>query len=361
MANSENPPGSEREVASVLREHLESYAICCRPVGSSERPNLIFSTTDDYAGRLVLHGHMDTVPAGDLECWEYDPFAAQLEGNRLYGRGACDMKGPLAALAETMILYSEENHAEPLLMLATSDEETTCGGAEEVVKSGLLENVIFGVCAEPTSLNVLIGEKGLLWLQLSVKGKSAHGSTPELGENAIELCMTALKTLMHWQYPFEWNELLGKPTLNLGKINGGSKINIVPEDCEAEIDMRLVGGQDPQGILDEMSSLLTQQGLEEKVHMEAIRTKPTVLTPKDAEIVTATLDAVESVMGIRPLLGAASFGTDCSVLQPKAGIMNVICGPGSIEMAHQSNECIDIDQLFKSIDIYEAIAQHFAA
>jgi len=359
-ANSENPPGHEREVASILRGHLESFGLLCKVVGSSERPSLIFSTGEDLDGNLLLHGHMDTVPAGARESWEFEPFGAELVGDRLYGRGACDMKGPLAALAETMILHSEEKHSKPLIMLATSDEETTCGGAEEVVKSGLLDSIKFGVCAEPTSLNILVGEKGLLWLRIVAQGKSAHGSTPELGENAIELCMSALETLLREHYSFEQNEQLGVPTINLGRIEGGSKINIVPEDCEAEIDMRLVMGQDSKEIVGRMGSLLTQQGLEDRVRIETIRSKPTVLTPKDSEIVAATQEAVERVTGAKPSLGTATFGTDCSVLQPKAGIMNVICGPGSIKMAHQPDEHIDVNQLFEAIEVYRAIAKWFA-
>ncbi|TFG13749.1 M20 family peptidase [Candidatus Thorarchaeota archaeon] len=358
MTKSENPPGHEHEVASIIRNHLESYGISCKQVGNPKRPNLIFSTSENINGKLLLHGHMDTVPAGSLKEWNMDPFGAVMEGNSLYGRGSCDMKGPLSALAETMILYSQERHKEPLMMLATSEEETTCGGAEAAAKSDLLESVKYGICAEPTSLNVLIGEKGLLWLRLSTKGRAAHGSTPELGKNAIKLCMKALEVILQYDYSFVKNKILGEPTINLGKISGGNKINIVPEECEAELDMRLVKGQIPQEIVNQMNSVLKQHGIEDGVCIDTMRSKPTILTPKDSEIVTMTLDAVENILGSRPPLEAATYGTDCSVLQPKLGIENVICGPGSIKLAHQPNEHINIDELLRAVEIYQSIARN---
>ena len=109
-ANSENPPGREDEVAKVLKDHLEAYGLSCISVGPSKRPNLIFSTHEEEKGPLVLHGHMDTVPIGPRENWDYDPFEAEIVNGRLYGRGACDMKGPVSALTEAMILYKEKKY-----------------------------------------------------------------------------------------------------------------------------------------------------------------------------------------------------------------------------------------------------------
>ncbi len=355
--DSQNPPGHEAEVAKVLREHLESHGISCISVGASERPNLIFSTGDMLQGPLVLHGHMDTVPIGSIEEWHHDPLG-QMDGERFYGRGACDMKGPLAALAETMILYSQEHHNMPLLMLATSDEESGCSGAEEVAKSGVLKGVKYGVCAEPTGMSVLIGEKGMLWTRIVCRGRSAHGSRPELGVNAIELCIAALEVLKS-EYYYEFDELMGSPTINIGLIRGGLKINVVPDRCEAHLDMRLVRGQDIDSVLVEMKAKIEAADLAENVKIEYIHGKPAVRTPPDAEIVRVSLDAVESVFGRRPVLRSSTFGTDCSVLQPKVGIINVICGPGSIEQAHQPEEYISLRELFASVDVYYRIARHF--
>ncbi len=356
-ANSENPPGHEAEVAKVLIEHMEAYGIGHRAVGTPQRPNLIFYTHEDEVGPLVIHGHMDTVPVGSLDDWDYDPFAGEMVNGRLYGRGACDMKGPVAALAETMILYASEGHSTPLVMLATSDEESGCSGAEAVASSGLLKGIPYGVCAEPTSLGVLVGEKGMLWSRVVAHGKSAHGSRPEEGVNAIQLCTEALDILTRSPYPFENTPLMGEPTINVGVISGGVKINVVPDRCEAQIDMRLVKGQDTDMILSLMRDRLRDAGLSDRVDVEYIHGKPAVITPEDSPIVDLALNAVESVTGVKPALTSATYGTDCSVLQPKIGITNVICGPGSIEQAHQPNEFIRIDEMLKAVNVYLTIAR----
>jgi succinyl-diaminopimelate desuccinylase len=357
--NSENPPGHEAEVAKVLRDHMDAYGISCTSVGPSDRPNLIFSSHDGQKGDLVIHGHMDTVPAGLLENWTSDPFSSRIIEGRLYGRGACDMKGSLAALAEALILYTQERHTNPLLFLATSDEESGCSGAEKVAASGRLDGVRFGVCAEPTGLQVLIGEKGMFWSKVVAKGKSAHGSRPAEGINAIQACIDGINILTNEQYPYEPHEVLGVPTLNVGVIQGGIKINVVPDNCEALLDMRTVIGQTPESLLKAMNDRLAFEGLSDRVEVEYVHGKPAVLTPVGSEIVGVAKSTVERITNSSTTLSAATYGTDCSVLQPKVGIQNVICGPGSIEQAHQPNEFILLDELYQSIDIYLNIARYF--
>jgi succinyl-diaminopimelate desuccinylase len=359
-ANSENPPGHEADVAKILRDHMDAHGITCTSVGSAKRPNLIFSSHDGQMGDILMHGHLDTVPIGPPESWSHDPFSSEIVDGRLYGRGACDMKGPVAALAETLILYTEECHSKPLVVLATSDEESGCSGAEEVAKSGLLDGISFGVCAEPTNLQVLVGEKGLFWSKVVATGKSAHGSRPEEGFNAIQACMDAIHLLTEEPFPYEADELLGNPTMNIGVIKGGIKVNVVPDACEAQLDMRIVKGQDPDTLLKAMNARLESAELSDWVQVEYIHGKSAVLTPVDAKIVTLARTAVERVTGKSPTLSTATYGTDCSVLQPDVGILNVICGPGSIEHAHQPDEFISLDELYQSVDVYLEIARNFS-
>ncbi len=359
-ANSENPPGYEADVAKILRGHMEAHGISCTSVGSEKRPNLIFSSHEGQKGDLLLHGHMDTVPIGPPESWSHDPLSSEIVDGRLYGRGACDMKGPVSALAETLILYTEERHSKPLVVLATSDEESGCSGAEAVAESGLLKGISFGVCAEPTNLQVLVGEKGLFWSKVVATGKAAHGSRPEEGDNAIKSCMDAISLITEEPFPFEVDELLGNPTMNIGVIEGGIKVNVVPDTCEAQLDMRIVKGQDPDTLLKAMNARLESAGLSDRVRVEYIHGKPAVVTPVDAKIVTQARSAVEHITGTSPSLSSATYGTDCSVLQPKVGILNVICGPGSIEQAHQPDEFILLDELYQSVDVYLQIARCFS-
>ena len=358
--NSENPPGRELEVANVLQEHMEAHGISCKSIGPKERPNLIFSSHDGAKGDLLLHGHLDTVPIGPIENWTHNPFESEIVNGRLYGRGACDMKGPVAALAETLVLYTEERNEKPLAMLATADEESGCSGAENVAAAGALEGIKYGVCAEPTSLQVLVGEKGLFWFKVIAEGKSAHGSRPEEGINAIQRCTRAIDVIHSEPFPYEVDDLLGTPTLNIGVIEGGIKVNVVPDRCEAQLDMRIVKGQSPESLIDLMNARLKNEGVE-GTHVEYIHGKPAVRTPTDTPIVGIALDAVEQVTGSRPDLASATYGTDCSVLQPKVGILNVICGPGSIEQAHQPDEFIRLDELYNSVQVYRKIAEKFSS
>jgi succinyl-diaminopimelate desuccinylase len=359
-ANSESPPGYERDAADVLIDFMMSYGFDYDEVGPKERPNLIFYTHPKKLGKLVIHGHLDTVPAGPREQWDSDPFSSEIVGGKLYGRGACDMKGPVTALAETMIRYKEQRFETPLVMLTTADEESGCSGAENVAESGLLEGIEFGVCAEPTDLEVLVGEKGMFWTKLVATGKAAHGSRPDEGVNAIEICIDALRIIKNTEFQFIPDQLMGEPTFNLGMISGGIKINVVPDRCEALLDMRIVKGQDTDSLLSEMNKILDEAGLGATAGVEYVHGKPAVVTPIDAEIVDVSLSSVESITGKKPIPTAATFGTDCSVLQPKIGIINVICGPGSIEQAHQPNEFISLSQLYQSVDVYFEIAKQFA-
>jgi succinyl-diaminopimelate desuccinylase len=223
-----------------------------------------------------------------------------------------------------------------------------------------LDGISFGVCAEPTSLQVLVGEKGIFWTRIISKGKSAHGSRPEEGLNAIQGCIDAIGLMTGEPFPYDVDELLGNPTLNIGVIEGGIKVNVVPDRCEAQIDMRLAKGQTPETVLKEMSLRLESAGLSDRVQVELIHGKPPVLTPINSKIVNLSRSAVEKVTGKEPSLGTATYGTDCSIIQPEIGILNVICGPGSIEQAHQPDEFILLDELYQSVDVYLEIARHFS-
>ncbi len=147
--------------------------------------------------------------------------------------------------------------------------------------------------------------------------------------------------------------------MNIGVIEGGIKINVVPDRCEAQLDMRIVKGQDPDSLLRRMNERLEAAGLSDRVQVEFVHGKPAVLTPIDSKIVTLAKDTVERVTGTVPTLSTATYGTDCSVLQPEVGIQHVICGPGSIEQAHQPDEYINLDELYQSVDVYLEIARHF--
>jgi succinyl-diaminopimelate desuccinylase len=161
------------------------------------------------------------------------------------------------------------------------------------------------------------------------------------------------------EYPYEEDPLLGGPTMNIGTIQGGIKVNVVPDACEAQLDMRIVKGQTPEMLLSLMNDRLKKSGLEDRVSVEYLLGKPPVLTPRDSTIAETAVEVVAKVTGTSPTLATATYGTDCSVLQPMNGILNIICGPGSIEQAHQPDEYIRLDELYKSVEVYLQIARRF--
>jgi acetylornithine deacetylase/succinyl-diaminopimelate desuccinylase-like protein len=204
-----------------------------------------------------------------------------------------------------------------------------------------------------------LGEKGVVWVRVTAKGKTGHSSRPETGMNAIDLCIQAIHVLTHGVYPSEPDAFLGNHTMNVGKIEGGTQQGVIPDTCKALIDMRIVKGQTPESITDLMKKHLDDAGIGQNVSIENYNSSYTTITPTDSKIVQFASKAIEDLTGTQPELGVATYGSDSSVLQNRVGIFNIIYGPGSIAQAHQPNEYIEIDQLLKSIDVYLHIARAF--
>ena len=209
-ANSENPPGSTKDIVQYLHTTSQELGFSSKIqlVDPDGRENFITSI-GNKPRKLVLCGHLDTVPAGDISLWDVPPFTGQIKDGYIYGRGAADMKGGVAAMLGTMAaLYESGIHFPHQIVFAgTADEETTMLGAQMLLKSEVIQNTDFLVIGEPTSNHVGLAEKGVLWLKLEIRGRAAHGSMPELGVNAIEgatIAIEALKNLI----PRDKDELL---------------------------------------------------------------------------------------------------------------------------------------------------------
>jgi succinyl-diaminopimelate desuccinylase len=182
--------------------------------------------------RLVLSGHLDVVPAG--QGWTRDPFGGQLEGDFVWGRGATDMKGAVAA----MLSAAEDLRTGDWALALTLDEETGMAGAKALADSGALEGVDLVVIGEPTGMDLGVGHKGVLHVELETQGKAAHGSMPHLGESAIHRMLALLRAVEDFQLP-EKHFAHGASTLNLGYVRGGEAPNMVPTHCAASLDLRI--------------------------------------------------------------------------------------------------------------------------
>jgi acetylornithine deacetylase len=341
-----------RAVIDLLATWLEDSGCTVEVMplaGSPAKANLI-ATLGSGPGGLVLSGHTDTVPF-DAGKWQYDPFALTEANQRLYGLGTSDMKAFLALAIEAMRNVRAADLKEPLILLATADEETTMSGARALVDHGR-PHARHAVIGEPTGLRPVRMHKGVLMEAIHLQGHSGHSSNPALGNSALEAMHSVIGTLLTWRRQLQeqyQNPLFNVPvpTLNLGHIHGGDNPNRICADCELHIDLRPLPGMD----LLELRQTLRQHVLD-TLRDTGIRTSFTALfegipameTPADAEIVKLAAQ----LTGHTP--EAVAFGTEAPYLQ-RLGMDTVVLGPGDIEQAHQPDEYLALARLTPTVDL----------
>jgi len=321
--------------------------------GTPARANLI-ATLGRGSGGLVLSGHTDTVPYDEGK-WHYDPFRLRNTGNRLYGLGTSDMKSFMALALEAIRDLDADHLQQPLILLATADEETSMAGARALVERQRPQ-ARYAVIGEPTGLRPVRMHKGILMEAIRLCGKSGHSSDPAQGNSALEAMHSVLGTLISWRKELQAthrNSLFAVPvpTLNLGHIHGGDNPNRICGSCELHLDLRPLPGMDLQELRDELRhrvlDALQDTGVEASIEslFEGI---PAMETPANARIV----QLAEKLTGHTP--GAVAFGTEAPYLS-RLGMETVILGPGDIAQAHQPDEYIRLDQLAPTVDLLKSM------
>lgn len=355
-----NPPGNEQACAEHLGGLLEEagFDIAYHAFGE-KRANLI-ARTGGNSGKpaLCFTGHIDTVPLG-LQPWSVDPFAADISGNKLYGRGSSDMKSGVAAFTIAAIELAGKLKDTPgLELVITAGEETGCAGAIDLAaKAGALGNAGAVVVAEPSSNRPWVGHKGALWLKGIASGVTAHGSMPEKGDNAIYKAARAVSKLEAFDFNVARHPVLGPPTLNVGTVQGGININSVPDRTEFGIDIRTIPEQDHSRLRGQLVSYLGDE-----VELEKIIDVGGVWTDPEAEWMSDVFAIVADITGVTPAVETATYFTDASVLTPAYGNPpTVILGPGEAEMAHQTDEYCVVERIDEAVWIYTAIARRWCA
>jgi succinyl-diaminopimelate desuccinylase len=337
-----NPPGEEEACARHLGQLLEAAGFRCDYVEmGAGRANLIAR----IGGRadhppLAFTGHIDVVPLG-ARAWSMDPFAADTDGGKIYGRGASDMKSGVAAFVAAAIDAAPRLASGPgLLLIITAGEETGCTGAHHIVATarGLLGQAGALVVAEPTSNRPMVGHKGALRLKVTARGITAHASMPHEGDNALYKAARAVAKLADFDFNTARHPIMGAPTLNVGWLHGGMNINSVPDLAEAGVDIRTLPTQAHAEIAAQISSYLGSE-----VEVSLLDEAVPVWTDPDAVWMRGVYEAVRSVSGISYEIGAAPYFTDASALTPAfGGIPTVILGPGPAALAHQTDEYCEI-------------------
>ncbi|MCK5480755.1 MAG: acetylornithine deacetylase [Gammaproteobacteria bacterium] len=321
--------------------------------GEPGKANLI-ATLGSGPGGLVLSGHTDTVPYDEGK-WHTDPFKLTEINQRLYGLGTSDMKSFLALAIEASRGLSATDLKEPLILLATADEESTMLGARTLVNRNSLR-ARYAVIGEPTGLRPVRMHKGILMEAIHLQGRSGHSSDPSLGISALEAMHTVISTLQNWRTELqEKNQnpffAVPVPTLNLGHIHGGDNPNRICAECELQIDLRPLPGMDIQELRGEMRRkiLTALDGTGIKTRFESLFDgTPAMVTPGDAGIIQLTQQLTGHTAG------AAAFGTEAPYLQ-QLGMETVILGPGDIEQAHQPDEYLALERIDPTIDLLKQL------
>lgn len=369
QTKSVNPPGNEEPVARKIAAMLQGAGVEAetRSIEPS-RANVVVRIPGSGAKKsLVYSGHMDTVAVGEVP-WDFDPFGAEEHEGRIYGRGASDMKSGLAAMvvAITEVSRSGARLQGDLILAATAGEEVDCCGARALVEEGLLEGVGAMAISEPSGGEIFIAHKGALWVELTCYGKTAHGSMPEHGINAIEHMNALINALRgDFRLRYERHDLLGEPTMNLGVISGGTQPNVVPDVCRLRIDVRTVPGQDHREILNDIQAVAQEieTNTPAKFGLTVLNDKPSVSTSADEEIVGTAVRTLDDLSEKRPQPSGARYFTDASVFVPGAGngLPVIIYGPGEANLAHQPNEYVEVSKYLDAITFYKELAFSYLA
>jgi succinyl-diaminopimelate desuccinylase len=360
--NSVNPPGNESPVAHYMAESLKEAGLEARTTPLAEgRANVVARLRGrGSVPALMFCGHLDTVHPGE-STWQHNPFGAEMVDGRLYGRGTSDMKGGVAAMIAAVAALGKARLSlgGDVIVWGTAGEEVDCLGARHLLANEGLKGVGALVVPEPTGLTLVTAHRGAVWLELTTRGKAAHGSMPELGINAILHMYELLERLLRHDFRYEPHPLLRPPTVNVGTLSGGTKTNVVPELCKATVDIRTVPSQSAEGILEEIQGLIVALNREVPdfhAHVEVIRDARAVTTDTGTPLVRVAQQVAHQVLGQTLEPRGVDYFTDASVLSPPTGVPTLICGPGDAAMAHQTDEYVEIDNVVQAARFYAALA-----
>lgn len=356
-APSENPPGDEREVAKVAESWLDRLGLPCERIEPEPgRVSVVSSWGSGNGKTLLFNGHYDVVPVNDAPDWPHPPYEGRVDDGKLYGRGSTDMKAGIAACLAA-VAGLQRAGIEPdgkLLMQFVADEEALGSlGTKVLVDEGYCDGVDEAVVGEPTDLHLVTAERGAAWFKIVTEGVSAHGSTPQLGENAIERMAKVIPTVAGMRFR-KLHELLGAPTVNVGVIRGGSKVNMVPDHCEIEIDRRTIPGETEDEVIGEFEAVLDELRSEHpelKARIADVSWAEPCECPEGATMVPGLATARDD-LGVEGSELGYMGATDARFLIAQAGIPTVIFGPGDVRLAHTRGENVRVDQLTDAARIY---------
>lgn len=368
--NSENPPGDERAVASFVAATLKGMGFSPRVYEfSRRRPNVAAVFKGVRGGKaLLVTPHLDTVPAG--RGWAHGPFSADVSGNRIYGRGASDCKGNLAVLLEVFRSLREDRIPlkHDIIFLATCDEETgSAKGLIPILRQGIFRPSS-ALILDSDEFNIITAQKGLIHFKVKVSGKKAHGAYPERGVNAIDTAVSligALKTISFVPegrkhsgtgIVYRPHPLLKAPTVNIGTIRGGDKVNMVADWCEFEADIRFLPGMKAGKILVPIKRIFRKiAGGSFRLEVNDIQQPYEIGI--DHPMVASLKKAARGIVKASPVKG--SEGATVITFFKGKNIPAVATGYGASGSAHGTDEFIRIPDLYRGALVLEKFIKIF--
>ena len=349
---------SNQPVINLLANWLNDLDFKVEIIPVNEGKSNLIATRGSGDGGLVLAGHTDTVPY-DENRWQHNPFKLTEANDRLYGLGTSDMKAFLALAIEAALMFKPEDYKQPLIILATSDEETTMEGAKTLVDISK-PKARYAIIGEPTGMKPIRMHKGILMEAIRITGLAGHSSDPRLGHNAMEAMHTVIGELMQWRNELQQqyrNPLfeVPVPTMNLGHIHGGDNPNRICGSCELHIDIRPLPGMQLDDLRHQLKQRLSRVMPENGFKLETFPLFsgiPAMETADTSELVKAA----EKLTG--KTSGSVAFGTEAPFLT-QLGIETLILGPGNIDQAHQPDEYLELNRIQPTLDLLHKFIYQF--
>ena len=343
------------ELIAYIAARLTAVGGRVRPMpGDTPGKSNLFASFGPATGQgVVLSGHSDVVPAGEPG-WATDPFVLTERDGRLSGRGASDMKGFIASMV-TLAEESKSTLTRPLHLAISYDEEIGCVGVRHMLQRLVAEGFQAAGCiiGEPTGLRVATGHKGKIDGCICCRGEAAHSANPALGCNAINLASAmireteALQEFLREHGARDDAYRFPHSSVHVGTIKGGTVLNIIPECCEMDFEIRYLPGDDPHALIERLrarADALTQEviaaGRQASIELTVKNEYPGLRTRQGAPITARATRAAGDAQSVK-----VGFGTEAGLFEQRLGLDCVVCGPGEIDRAHKANEYITRDEL----------------
>lgn len=361
--DTQNPPGNESDLVKVILGLAGGTAYKIFEHGNNRSSLVLEIKGEDQTKSVGFAGHMDTVPVGDRNKWTHDPFGGEEENGCLYGRGASDMRGGLTAMLLLYRYFLKNKPPVTLKFFFTADEESNGTGAQTLRQEGCFNGLSALFVCEPSGCRAGLSEKGTIWLEINVSGKSSHAAKPQFGVNALENGFAFLNELKSMFKSMPEHPQLGKTTFSITGVSSGVKNNIIPDKARFLVDARTTPNnfKDNGELLDLVKQKAEEFSRDRHVNIDfnALNNRQALMISGGGPFILKLKETYKSLNLPFETCGI-NFYTDASLIVPFVNIPFVILGPGNPDECHMTDEKIEIKLIEKAFEIYKEFVLNFA-